>query len=315
MKSMTQLILLGSLATLMPVLGCHARQGILGVDRCAKVPQGAIPEKPGNHLCEWQQAQVRAASIDRGVFYQSDFVGKSDRLSPAAEQQVARLVQHGAIGNVQVILEPSDDSQRDTSRKIMLASAFTAAGAPMAAEQIQIAHPPAIGLEGFRAQQVARTASRSGMQGGGKDKEWAVGLEVVSARGLVVEDKAVSEAVEFSNETLLLTHPSHRFQLRLFRDPAIQANADRCKTAQSFQRFAMSQLGVALPAMKPGDDRDLKKTTADQMAKHGYWSEAVELYLQAESMSPRSLRWIRNLHPPLPVLAASRVDPAVSSHD
>ena len=47
-----------------------------------------------------------------------------------------------------------------------LASAFSIAGVPMSAEQIQIAVPPALGLDGFRAQQVARAASRSGLQGG-----------------------------------------------------------------------------------------------------------------------------------------------------
>lgn len=168
MKILNNRAILGSLAILVAASGCHNGRGILGVDRCAKVPQGAIPEKPGNHLCEWQQAQVRSAAIDLGVFYQADFIGKSDRLSPAAEQQVARLVQHGGIGTVPLFLEPSEDPQRDASRVIMLASAFTAAGAPTAADQIQIAHPPALGMEGYRAQQVARSASRNGTQGGGQ---------------------------------------------------------------------------------------------------------------------------------------------------
>ena len=148
--------------------GCRSGQGICGVDRCANVPCGAIPVKPGNHLCEWQKAQVKSASNDIGVFYQADFIDKSDRLSPAAEKQVARLVQQGAIGTVPLILEPSDDSQRDASRTIMLASAFTASGTPISADQIQIANSPALGLEGYRAQQVARAASRSGAGGGGQ---------------------------------------------------------------------------------------------------------------------------------------------------
>lgn len=154
------------LTTLASLSGCSIGQGICHVDRCATVPCGAIPGNPGNHLCEWQQAQVKSAFADFGVFYQADFIDKSDRLSPAAERQVARLVQQGAIGTVPLILEPSDDSQRDASRVIMIASAFTAAGAPMSAAQIQIATPPALGLEGYRAQQVSRTASRNGSRGG-----------------------------------------------------------------------------------------------------------------------------------------------------
>ena len=154
--------------TMVSLSGCYTGKGIYNVDRCANVPCGAIPGKPGNHLCEWQQAQVRSASTDLGVFYQADFVDKTDRLSPAAEHHVARLVQQGAIGTVPLILEPSEDSQRDASRVIMIASAITAAGTPMSAEQIQIANPPALGLQGYRAQQVARTASRNGSQGGGQ---------------------------------------------------------------------------------------------------------------------------------------------------
>jgi len=61
----------------------------------------------------------------------------------------------------------------------------------------------------------------------------------------------------------------------------------------------MSQLGVALPAMKPGDDRELKIIAAEQMTKHGYWSEAVDLYLQAESMSPNVAKLDAQLAPAL----------------
>ncbi len=164
--------------------GCHTGQGICKVDRCANVPCGAIPGKPGSRLCEWQQAQVRSASNDLGVFYQADFIDKSDRLSPAAEQQVARLVQQGAIGTVPLILEPSDDSQRDASRTIMLASAFAAAGSPMSVDQIQIANPPALGLEGYRAQQVARAASRNGNQGGGQGQGGGGGFGSGSGGGM-----------------------------------------------------------------------------------------------------------------------------------
>lgn len=61
----------------------------------------------------------------------------------------------------------------------------------------------------------------------------------------------------------------------------------------------MSQLGVALPAMKPGDDRELKIIAADQMTKHGYWSEAVDLYLQAEAMAPKKPKLDAQLAPAL----------------
>ena len=61
----------------------------------------------------------------------------------------------------------------------------------------------------------------------------------------------------------------------------------------------ISQLGVALPAMKPGDDRELKIIAAEQMTKHGYWNEAVELYLDAESTAPKKPRLDVQLAPAL----------------
>ncbi len=61
----------------------------------------------------------------------------------------------------------------------------------------------------------------------------------------------------------------------------------------------MSQLGVALPAMKSGDDRELKLIAAEQMAEHGYWNEAVDLYVEAESMAPKKPKLNEQLAPAL----------------
>ena len=169
MKRRSNHLTRGAMLTLLLLsIGCRSGNGICDVDRCADVPCGAIPVGPGNHLCQWQQAQVASASTDLGVFYQADFVGKSAQLSPAAKIQVVRMAQQGASASVPVILEPSDDSRLDADRALTLASAFSAAGSPMSAEQIQAAYPPALGLDGFRAQQVARTASRNGSGGGGQ---------------------------------------------------------------------------------------------------------------------------------------------------
>jgi uncharacterized membrane protein YgcG len=146
--------------------GCRNADGIFGVDRCANVPCGAIPNMPGSHLCEWQHAQVANASIDRFMFYQADFVGTSDRLGPAAGQRVDTLVHEGVLGAVDLYVEPSGEAQRDAARVVALASAFNSVGVPITPDQIQIAYPPAIGLDGFQAQQVSRAASRSGGGGG-----------------------------------------------------------------------------------------------------------------------------------------------------
>jgi len=169
MKFQSNLIIGNAIITIVATFGgCRSGHGVCGVDKCADVPCGAIPASPGNHLCQWQQAQVRSASTDLGVFYQADFVGTTEQLSPAAQKQVTSLIQQGSVGTVALIVEPSDDPQRDASRTVSLAAAFSGGGVPISADQIQVAYPPALGLEGFRAQQVARSASRSGGQGGGQ---------------------------------------------------------------------------------------------------------------------------------------------------
>lgn len=166
-QSIKQLSLIGLFTA--ASIGCKTNEGIFGVDKCATIPCGAIPAKPGSHVCQWQQAQVASAATDLGVFYQADFVGKTDQLGPAGAEHIARMTQQGLVAKVPVILEPSDDVSRDAMRTISLAAAFTNAGVPMMAEQIQVAYPPAIGLDGLRAQQVARTASRiGGGQGNGQ---------------------------------------------------------------------------------------------------------------------------------------------------
>lgn len=148
-------------------IGCKSNQGIFGIDRCADIPCGAIPAKPGTQLCQWQQAQVASASTDLGVFYQADFIGIRDELGPAAQKHVDRMVQQGLIGKVSVILDPSDDPERDGARAVALATAFTNAGSPMTPEQIQVAYAPALGLSPVRAQQSAQNLTRRGGSGQG----------------------------------------------------------------------------------------------------------------------------------------------------
>ncbi len=81
--------------------------------------------------------------------------------------------------------------------------------------------------------------------------------------------------------------------------PQFKRSNNVSKSTATSTESPMSQLGVALPEMKPGDDRKLKIIAADQMAQHGYWSEAVELYLQAESMAPDKPKLDAELAPAL----------------
>ncbi len=69
------------------------------------------------------------------------------------------------IGRIPIIVEPTGDPMQNLMRQRSVAAAFTAAGVSMSTEQVLLAHPPALGLDAFRAQQVARAAVRSGRSG------------------------------------------------------------------------------------------------------------------------------------------------------
>lgn len=81
--------------------------------------------------------------------------------------------------------------------------------------------------------------------------------------------------------------------------PLIRRSSVEPKMRSTSSDSPMSQLGVALPAMKPGDERELKIIAADEMTKHGLWNAAVDLYRQAESMSPKKPKLDAQLAPAL----------------
>ncbi len=73
-----------------------------------------------------------------------------------------------------------------------------------------------------------------------------------------------------------------------FKNPSLSSNSLSGQANQL--ELPIAQLGSALPAMKPGDERALKLIAADQMVENGYSAEAVELYREAESLSPRKAK-------------------------
>ena len=177
MKNLTTIrmcLVLSATALLVAMTGCQNGKGIKGVDNCAEIPCGAIPAGPGAHVSQWQQAQVGKAALDRGVFYQADFISRTDTLSPAAKKNLARMIQNGTVGAVPLFIEASEEPQLDAARARAVASVLSASGIPTSPDQIQIAYPTALGLDGFRAQQVAG-ASTGGAGGRGNGAGTGVG--------------------------------------------------------------------------------------------------------------------------------------------
>lgn len=134
-------------------IGCASRGGILGVDCCADVPAGAIPEPPGTKVCNWQSEQVRSAIADQTVLYQADFVARTESLSPAALDRMSRHAQSN-LANVQSwVIQPSSDEALDARRVARVTAELSRRGiTPL---EVQLATPAALGLRGPQAERVA----------------------------------------------------------------------------------------------------------------------------------------------------------------
>lgn len=147
--------------------GCASRGGVLGVDCCADVPAGAIPEPAGTKVCNWQTEQVGSAIADQTILYQADFVSDTTALSPSALGRMSRHVQSGLATAQTWLIEPSGDESLDSQRVAKATEELVLRG--VTSMQVQVATPAALGLRGPQAEQAARVSgnARSSNSGSG----------------------------------------------------------------------------------------------------------------------------------------------------
>lgn len=152
------------------LVGCASRGGILGVDCCSDIPAGAVPEPAGTKVCNIQQSQVAAASLDQNVLYRADFVGKTTELAPTALERLARQNATGNLGLETLIVEPSGDEDLDQRRVEAVGNTLAEVG--LANVHLKLAIPAALGLSGPVAEgslSAGRSSQgiRSGLRGSG----------------------------------------------------------------------------------------------------------------------------------------------------
>lgn len=157
-KKATSLVLTGLIAGSLTIgslvmSGCASRGGILGVDCCADIPAGAVPELAGTKVCNWQTAQVSSAIGDQTVLYQADFIGTSANLSPGAIERMARNANSGLAAVQPSLIEPSGNASLDTSRVNTVNVQLASLG--VTSPMVEVATPAALGLQGPLAEQVA----------------------------------------------------------------------------------------------------------------------------------------------------------------
>lgn len=143
--------------------GCASRGGILGVDRCADIPAGAIPEPAGVKNCNWQTAQVSSAEADQTVFYKCDFIGNSAKIAPEAINRIARTASSGLATTQPSIIEPSGDEALDAARVTAVSLQLSSYGIQQPV--VTVAIPAALGMQGIRAEQIADGLGNFGNNG------------------------------------------------------------------------------------------------------------------------------------------------------
>ena len=161
---------LAALGCLFLVTGCASRGGIFGVDRCADIPAGSIPEPAGNKVCNWQTVQVSNAFADQLVLYRSDFVGNTAELSPAAERRMSRLANAGSASDLTWVIEPSGNAETDQTRVQAAVDRLTQLG--VAPVDVSISVPAALGLPGLQAERLGVGFGQNRNQGGGGQRNF-----------------------------------------------------------------------------------------------------------------------------------------------
>jgi len=160
--------LVGTPAVLILIGGCQ-HCGWWG-DHCADIPHGAVPAPPGTYNTQWQQAQDSRADQDYLVFYQYEWLGESDRLSPFGERHVDRLLTRLPHAPSPIVIEASGDAQRDQLRVAAMTSHLARHDAAWADYPVVVGRSQAEPLYGFESRRVTNGflgGRGAGGQGGG----------------------------------------------------------------------------------------------------------------------------------------------------
>lgn len=149
--------------------GCSSKGGIFGVDCCADIPAGAVPERAGTKIYNIQEAQVLKAKQDLNVFYQADFVGRTAELAPLAASRIAQRAQDDSRQPETYVVEPSGNAGLDQQRVTSVKNKLSTMG--LGYEDVTVAVPSALGLSGPFAEASLpgsqRQGGRSGLNGQG----------------------------------------------------------------------------------------------------------------------------------------------------
>jgi len=164
--------------------GCGGLGGGLGgsagggkfIDKCADIPQGAIPQPIGTHTNTLYTNQVNKAEMDQFVIYLYEWQGDSPNFGPFGARHIDRLAARLPKVTFPVIIEPDCDAGINEARRLTVVAYLEQHGIANAVQVVRLGYPIAEGIYGDEAQRIYRQmitprfnnnfGNRNGLQGG-----------------------------------------------------------------------------------------------------------------------------------------------------
>jgi hypothetical protein len=148
--------------------GCHQTGYFWPTDRCADIPCGAIPQPAGNYSCQWQTEQKLRAEQDKFVIYQYEWTQGGDHFGPAGRRHIEAIAQRLDGVPYPVLIEKSEDTNLDDSRRKYMIELLTSMGVAEAERRVILGYSEAEGLDGTEAVRLGnRSPAAPGITPGG----------------------------------------------------------------------------------------------------------------------------------------------------
>jgi hypothetical protein len=157
-------LIVGAMVLLTIQPGCKQ----CGTDKCADIPQGAIPPPAGTYACRWQNAQAFRAEQDDFTIHQCEWLAGGSQLGPDGRKHAAEIARRWDQLPFPVVITPADDPNLNGARKDTLVNLLASDGVVDPAERVIVAYPKAEGLYGQEAARYGNMRLQGGsMMGGG----------------------------------------------------------------------------------------------------------------------------------------------------
>lgn len=163
------------LTALLLVVACgceNCGQKQHGIDKCADIPPGAIPQPAGTYSCQWQNAQASRAAQDQWMIYEYEWFKEGKQLGPFGQRHFAALTGQVPHCDCKIVVEPyfdvaknAPDAELNEARRQALVVQLAAAGVPDPDSRVVLGYSQALPLYGPEGVQIGDARLPGGVSG------------------------------------------------------------------------------------------------------------------------------------------------------